>query len=145
MVVFWANSDEGANYISRTCGRLAFPAAYVRTLSVPSEASVRVGIVRKAYAYAYYLTGAHLRTTIAVRSRAPNRQRTKVRKKQSYSRSWKPEVFALLGGACYFFKIIGRKSWDGRSAPKFLLPAGQPEPHHVQPHLKDQDPSLRAE
>jgi hypothetical protein len=61
MVVFWANSDEGANYISRTCGRLAFPAAYVRTLSVPSEASVRVGIVRKAYAYAYYLTGAHLR------------------------------------------------------------------------------------
>jgi hypothetical protein len=33
----------------------------VRTLSVPSEASVRVGIVRKAYAYAYYLTGAHLR------------------------------------------------------------------------------------
>jgi hypothetical protein len=37
---------------------LAFSAAYVRALSVPSEASVRVGIVRKAYAY---LTGAHLR------------------------------------------------------------------------------------
>ena len=32
---------------------LAFSAAYVRTLSVRSEASVRVGIVRKAYAYAH--------------------------------------------------------------------------------------------
>ena len=36
---------------------LAFSAAYVRTLSVLSDVSVRMGIVRKAY----YLTDAHLR------------------------------------------------------------------------------------